>query len=101
VELFIDTTNNKKIKVGLDGKVYTKTVKTKEAQKLLVFIDEILKRHKKSLAQIKSIRVNTGPGSFTGTRVGVSVANAIGWALGIFVNNKSLKDGKIVDITYK
>lgn len=99
MELFIDTANNREIKVGLDNKVYTKTVKTREAQKLLGFIDEVLKKHNKSVNEIKSIKVNTGPGSFTGIRVGVSVANAIGWSLEIPVNGESVRDGKI-NITY-
>lgn len=40
---------------------------------------------------LKGIEVEKGPGSFTGLRVGVSVANALGFALGIPVNGKRLE----------
>lgn len=42
---------------------------------------------------LEGIEVETGPGSFTGLRVGVSVANALGFALGIPVNGKKLETG--------
>lgn len=38
--------------------------------------------------QLTGIQINTGPGSFTGTRIGVAVGNALGYALGIPVNGK-------------
>ena len=41
--------------------------------------------------ELEGIEVETGPGSFTGLRVGVSVANALGFALGIPVNGKKVE----------
>lgn len=38
--------------------------------------------------QISQISVNTGPGSFTGLRVGITVAQIMGLVLGIEVNHK-------------
>lgn len=40
---------------------------------------------------LEGIEVEKGPGSFTGLRVGVSVANALGLALGIAVNGKKME----------
>lgn len=40
---------------------------------------------------LEGIEVETGQGSFTGLRVGVSVANALGFALGIPVNGKKME----------
>jgi len=40
---------------------------------------------------LEGIEVETGPGSFTGLRVGVSVANALGFSLGISVNGKKME----------
>lgn len=40
---------------------------------------------------LEGIEVETGPGSFTGLRVGVSVANALGYVLGIPVNGKKME----------
>ena len=61
------------------------------SQVLLPMISQILKKHKKKLVDVTSIEVGTGPGSFTGTRVGVAVANALGFALKIPVNSKKGK----------
>ena len=62
---------------------------------------ELLCFGERKIKDISEIEVNTGPGSFTGLRVGVSIANALGWALGIPVNGKDLKKGEVVDIKYE
>lgn len=68
------------------------------SQILLPAILEILKKNKKSIKDITEVKVNPGPGSFTGTRVGVAVANALGFALDIPVNGKK---GKIALPVYE
>jgi len=90
MKLFIDTSNRDKIIVGIDGEEFETEARKEKSQKLLPFIDEILKKKGKDMKDITEIEVNTGPGSYTGLRVGVSVANAIGWALNIPVNGKDL-----------
>jgi len=100
MKLFIDTSDREKIIVGLDEKRFETPAKKGASQRLLPFIVELLEKEEKKLEDIKEIEVNTGPGSFTGLRVGVSVANALGWALGISVNGKDLQKGEIVDIKY-
>ena len=92
ITLIIDSTSNEQIKVGLkkDGKViwvYSK-IKVKSSQAVLPLVDKLLKKHKISVQDLDSIEVNAGPGSFTGVRVGVSIANALSFALKIPVNNK-------------
>jgi len=101
MKLYIDTSNSERIIVGIDGKKFESDARQEKAQKLLPFIDELLKKQKKKLEEITEIEVNTGPGSFTGLRVGVSVANALGWALGVPVNGKDLRKGEIIDIKYE
>lgn len=85
--LLIDTASNKEIRVGLviGGKKYLmkRKVNFQKAQVVLPMIDEILKKHRLKLSQLEKIEVNKGPGSFTGIRVGLSVANALRFALGI------------------
>lgn len=96
--LKIDTTNIEAITVSLK---YRKTAKEdtlvsrqqKGSQVLLPMIVKILKKNKADFKDLTQIKVNPGPGSFTGTRVGVAVANALGYALNIPVNGKK---GKIV-----
>jgi len=84
--LFIDTSNNKKTIVKLGDKEIIKEYDNPREQKLLELIDKLLTKTKKE--SISEILVNLGPGSYTGLRVGCSVANALAWALGIKVNKK-------------
>jgi len=100
MKLFIDTSDREKIIVGIDEKRFESKAKEQSSQRLLPFINEVLEKEGTSINQITEIEVNTGPGSFTGLRVGVSVANAFGWALDIPVNGKNLRKGETVDIEY-
>ena len=96
--LKIDTTKHHEVKVELTDPKRGKIQKLVEKQKvgsqvLSPMIVKILKRNKLSFKDLTAVEVNPGPGSFTGTRVGVAVANALGFALDIPVNGKK---GKIV-----
>jgi tRNA threonylcarbamoyladenosine biosynthesis protein TsaB len=53
------------------------------AEKLHVFIEEILKETGVSLQDLNAIAVSKGPGSYTGLRIGVSAAKGLCYALGI------------------
>lgn len=46
-------------------------------------IDELLKHESLSLKDIEKVVIFQGPGSFTGLRIGMSVVNALGFALQI------------------
>jgi len=50
-----------------------------ESEKLMPEIDKLLKNKKLKYSDLNEIIVVKGPGSFTGLRVGVSVANAISY----------------------
>src|SRR3990170_1027780 len=100
MKLYIDTSDREKIVIGIDKKRFETIAFEEKSQKLLPFIVEVLKKEGKNLKEISEIQVNLGPGSFTGLRVGVSVANALGWSLGIPVNGKDLRKGEVVDIKY-
>lgn len=88
--LYIDTSNSEEISIELEnaGKKFKETASSKvlKSQALLPLIEKTLKENNFSVSDISEIRVNPGPGSFTGLRVGVSVANVLGWTLGIPVN---------------
>jgi len=101
MKLFIDTSDAERLIIGLNNERFKTIARKEKSQKLLPFIIETLKKKGKKIEDIKEIEVNTGPGSFTGLRVGVSVANAIGWILGIPVNGKDLRKGEIVEIKYE
>ena len=53
------------------------------AEKLHVFIEEILKETTITVQDLKAIAVSKGPGSYTGLRIGVSTAKGLCYALGI------------------
>lgn len=54
-----------------------------QSDDLLLILEKFLKKNKIVLQDLKVILVNLGPGSFTGTRVGVTVANTLAWTLNI------------------
>lgn len=101
--LFIDTSSNKKIKVGLeiDGEKdeINRKVDNWKAQIVLPLIDELLKKHALSIHDVEAINVNSGPGSFTGLRVGVAIANTLAAWLKISINGKSI--GEIIEPIYQ
>jgi tRNA threonylcarbamoyl adenosine modification protein YeaZ len=92
VIVFIDTTDTYSIVVAIEhkGKRYEKSSKSAvaRAQALLPILSRLLAEHKLTLAAVSAISVRTGPGSFTGLRVGCAVANALGLLLGVPVNGK-------------
>jgi tRNA threonylcarbamoyladenosine biosynthesis protein TsaB len=53
------------------------------AEKLHVFIDEIMKESGLAIADLQAIAVSQGPGSYTGLRIGVSSAKGLCYALSI------------------
>ncbi|OGD89347.1 tRNA (adenosine(37)-N6)-threonylcarbamoyltransferase complex dimerization subunit type 1 TsaB [Candidatus Curtissbacteria bacterium RIFCSPLOWO2_02_FULL_40_11] len=95
MKLKIESTNPKKISVKLfkgNKKLgYLSKNQKVGSQVLLPMIIKVLKQNEIKFSDVTSIEVDTGPGSFTGTRVGVAIANALGYALKIPVNGKKGK----------
>lgn len=89
--LFINTADSKKVMVVVErnGKRFER-VSTREtkAQMVLPMIEELLKSQKLTLSDLTEINVNPGPGSFTGVKVGVAVAQTLGKLLNVPVNGK-------------
>lgn len=75
--------------------------RTHQSEELLPAIDKLLKQNKVLPKNLGLIIVNTGPGSFTGTRVGVATANALSFGLNIPVVGVKAEDSKIEVITSK
>lgn len=90
IKLYINTASNEYISVELeiDGKKFTKKQKInyQKAQVVLPMIERLLKNHKMNLNNLSEIKVNTGPGSYTGLRVGLSIANSLSHFLKIPIN---------------
>lgn len=64
-----------------DGEVLGERVS--RAATLLEDVDALLRRAGAHAGDIEALAVGTGPGSFTGTRIGLAVARGLGLALGI------------------
>jgi tRNA threonylcarbamoyladenosine biosynthesis protein TsaB len=52
------------------------------AEKLMMQVDDVLKRSEVTLDRLDGIAVSIGPGSFTGLRIGLSVAKGLAFACG-------------------
>jgi len=98
MKLSIDTSNSNRTVVELDDKRWEFDTKQHKSQRLLDLINRTLRKEKRILEELTAVEVNLGPGSFTGLRVGVAVANALGWVLKIPVNDK--KVGESVEPKY-
>lgn len=100
--LLIDTAGSDEVSVVLQVKdkeyVLREKVGRKKAQEVLPMIDRLLQENSLTLDDITGISVNAGPGSYTGLRVGISIANALGFLLNIPVNG--LPVGKSVTPVY-
>ena len=99
--LAINTIERNTIELGIaDKKIELFEYETKDQSKdILNKIEHLLKSQKKSLHDVEAIAVNQGPGSFTGVRVGIAVANTLAWSLNIPV--LGYREGKLEDTIVK
>lgn len=85
MNLLIDTASSRVILAVLEGNkiIYQKNVEndTDLSSKIFPYIDELFQKSKLLPQNIDRIYVVNGPGSFTGIRIGVTVAKTMAWAL--------------------
>lgn len=83
--LLIDTTtSNVTVSIIENNKIlynYHNKILSDMSSKIIPIIDEGLKKLNCSIKDIDKIFVSNGPGSFTGIRVGVTIAKTIAWSL--------------------
>ncbi len=100
--LFIDTSRYNKLVVGLG--VEDKEIMIEEdfdyrkSQGVLPLIERVLKENDVDFSELTAIKVNVGPGSFTGLRVGVGIANTLGTILNIPINDQAV--GLLIEPIY-
>jgi len=95
--LIINTASQGKIILALsqDSFILDKLeIKTKfgHSEKLLLGIDRLLRKNKIRLKEIKVIGVVRGPGSYTALKIGLTVANVLGFSLEIPVIGVKLSE---------
>lgn len=102
MKLYLDTSKRDEIEIKLvkNDKSFnlSKKVEPRNSQAVLVAVEELLTAHRVSIQDIDELYVKTGPGSFTGLRIGLSIANALSAFLNIPVNGE--KPGTIIDAKY-
>lgn len=85
--LFINTSEFHKLESALisdtEAVLFEAELGFNESYKTLNLIQQFLAKQKVKLSQLNKIIVCSGPGSFTGIRVGVSLAQALGLGLNI------------------
>ena len=95
VSLYLDTSTPTTI-LKLNDKTYEWDSGRNLAEKLLSFIHEKLIENSKDWPDIKDITFMSGPGSFTGLRIGAAVVNTLASELSIPLYNRHGKKVKII-----
>ena len=86
--LCIETAStNCSVAIGVNGKLLALKEDYSDsfshAERLHIFIQELLSENNVNLQEIKAVAVSKGPGSYTGLRIGVSAAKGLCFSLGI------------------
>ncbi len=82
--LLLDTIGEKTIVGFFDGKkLHMKTLRKASSNKLHSAISKLVSNFDIRISDLRSIGALAGPGSFTGVRIGVTIANALAYALKI------------------
>ena len=92
-QLLLDS-SNKLLSVGLskEGKVVDKICYEawqRQSEMMVTEVDNILKRNHIDKSELDGVVVGVGPGSYTGVRIGVTIAKTIAYALKIKLIAKS------------
>lgn len=84
--LLLDSSRSSELRVGLIQKrliVLKRRFDRPASSQLLKLVDEVLRKQKVSVHDVRGIVVASGPGPFSALRTACALANAIGFALRI------------------
>lgn len=95
MKLYLDTSTPTTI-LKLDDKTYEWDSGRELAEKLLAFIHEKLQENSADWIDISKITFMSGPGSFTGLRIGAAVVNTLASELNIPLYDHHGKQHKII-----
>lgn len=92
-QLLLDSSNvYLSVGIGKDGKVIDKIYYEawqRQSEMMVTEVDNILKRNNIAKEELDAVVVGIGPGSYTGVRIGVTIAKTIAYALKIKIYGKS------------
>ena len=95
MRLYLDTSNPETI-LKLDDKEYLYPFNNDLAEKLLEFLKDKLTENGKTFNDLTEITFMSGPGSFTGLRIGAAVVNTLAHELKIPLYNHQGEQVKII-----
>ena len=99
MKLYLDTSTPETI-LRLDDKEYKYVFANDLAEKLLQFIHDKLQENHKDWQDISEITFMSGPGSFTGLRIGASIVNTLASELNVPLYDHHGKKHKIIIPNY-
>jgi len=103
--LNIDSTSGKMlITLSRDGELASFISRRSERKYMEMIINDIdlaLKKAGIGIGDVDALGVNKGPGDFTGTRIGISVAKTLGWVLDVPVYGINALDAAACGIAYR
>lgn len=85
VKLYIDTHNNTSLALFKDNEIisFKENEDVRQSTKIMPLIEKMFNESNINISEIKEIIVVNGPGSFTGVRLGVTIAKTISYLLNI------------------
>ena len=95
MKLYLNTSTPETI-LKLDDQEYRYVFANDLAEKLLQFIHDKLQENSKTLQDITEITFMSGPGSFTGLRIGAAIVNTLASELNIPLYDHHGKKHKII-----
>ncbi|MDO4507798.1 MAG: tRNA (adenosine(37)-N6)-threonylcarbamoyltransferase complex dimerization subunit type 1 TsaB [Candidatus Saccharibacteria bacterium] len=95
MKLYLDTSTPKTI-LRLDEKTYEWESGRDLAENLLKFLNEKLAENGKTWADLTEITFMSGPGSFTGLRIGAAIVNTLASELKIPLKNHKNETVKLI-----
>lgn len=99
MKLYLDTSTPTTI-LKLDNKEYSYNFNNDLAEKLLDFIHKKLTENNKTFRDITEITFMSGPGSFTGLRIGATIVNTLADELNIPLYDHLRNKQKIIIPNY-
>ena len=99
MKIYLNTSTPETI-LKLDNKEYKYVFANDLAEKLLQFIHDKLQENHKDWQDISEITFMSGPGSFTGLRIGASIVNTLAHELNIPLYDHHGKKHKIITPDY-